>query len=142
VYNPPNIEPEISKRVVALATELVTSSKLWGSMGKFLETGVFGANGNTGYLDPENHTDVPLLILAGAADEMAPPYAVLPESRNTGTPGEMRSEILGKDTGYEEDYGHMDLLVGKRVEQEVFPAIQQWIESHDSEIADSKNTQE
>ncbi len=137
VYHPPNIEPEVSKRVMALATELVTASKLWGDFGRFLETGVFGPNGHEGYLDPSHDTEVPILILAGARDEMAPPEAVAPERRSTGSPGKPQTEILGKDTGCAEDYGHMDLVVGKRVEQEVFPSILRWIGSHDCEVADS-----
>ena len=42
-------------------------------------------------------------------------------------------KILGKETGCEEDYGHVDLLVGKMVETEVFPGILEWIETYERE---------
>lgn len=36
---------------------------------------------------------------------------------------------FGKETGCAEDYGHMDLVLGKNAEKEVFPEIFKWLKS-------------
>jgi pimeloyl-ACP methyl ester carboxylesterase len=133
LFHPPNIDPGVARRVLALAAQLVTSSKLWLSMGRFLESGIFGPNGEEPYLKGAPMTDVPVLVVAGSADAMAPAPAVTAEGVTTDLSGQIQCLILGKETGCREDYGHMDLVVGLHVETEVFPRIEQWIGSHDVE---------
>ena len=42
--------------------------------------------------------------------------------------------MLGKESGCMEDYGHMDLLVGKRSDKELFPRVIAWIQENDREF--------
>ena len=36
--------------------------------------------------------------------------------------------LLSKETGYSADYGHCDVILGKRSSEEVFPILLKWIE--------------
>ena len=39
LFHPPNIRPEIARKVIALASELVTSNKIWLTFGRYIEMG-------------------------------------------------------------------------------------------------------
>jgi hypothetical protein len=96
-----------------------------------VETGVFGPGDGTRYTEKLPASRVPLLIIGGSRDGLAPEGAVRAADATTGDSGERQSIIFGKNSGCREEYGHVDLLVGKRVQSEVFPVIHQWIENHD-----------
>ena len=124
-----NINPETASRVLALAAQLITSSQLWLDFGRFLETGVFGPSPGTKYL--EKMPTAPILTMGGTKDGLAPMESVMAASEIPSDSQDRELVILGRDYGCAEDYGHADLLVGKRVELEVFPRILHWLDSHD-----------
>jgi len=66
---------------------------------------------------------------------MAPPESVVAACRIGQQTVERKCMIFGKETGCIEDYGHMDLLFGIRVQQEVFPQILKWLDEHDAAAA-------
>jgi len=130
-FYPANIRPTVARKIVALATELVTSNSMWLNFGRFLEAGLFAPKNGKPYLEDLPKSKTPIFILGGSKDMMAPPAAVVAAF---GT-GEQRAErkclILGKEAGCVEDYGHMDLMLGIRAEEEVFPQILKWLDEHD-----------
>jgi len=69
---------------------------------------------------------------------MVAPETIGAELDGESAHGERKCLILGKSAGCVEDYGHMDLLMGIRAEEEVFPLMLKWIEDHDppSQVAD------
>ncbi|MEJ2718156.1 MAG: alpha/beta fold hydrolase [Deltaproteobacteria bacterium] len=131
LFYAPNVYPQTISKFLALGAQLVTSGTLWLDFGRFLETGVFGPGDGTTYTANLPASRVPLLIMGGSRDGFAPEAAVKAADAMTGDAVERESIILGKGSGCSEDYGHVDLLVGKRVELEVFPLIHQWVENHD-----------
>jgi hypothetical protein len=48
-----------------------------------------------------------------------------------------RLVVFGTESGQPEHYGHFDLLLGKRVAEEVFPEIAHWLRRHDMDRDDS-----
>ena len=128
---PSNIEPEIARKVLAVAVEEVTSKGLWLDACRWLESKVFSPENGPGYMDDLSRCPVPLLVLAGSRDELAPEATVTAACETGGNAVERKFRAFGKATGYAEDYGHADLFVGKRVESEVFPVILKWLEGHD-----------
>jgi hypothetical protein len=46
-----------------------------------------------------------------------------------------RMIIFGKNLGQADHYGHFDLLLGKRVVDEVFPVIETWLVQHDGDLS-------
>lgn len=131
LFHPPNIEPRLAGRVVALASTLVTSGTLWRDFARYVETGTFSPKNGRPYVEKLSESPVPLFVIAGSKDRMAPPEAVVNAHDTSRDKGERATLIFGKASGCVEDYGHMDLLIGPRVETEVFPVLRRWLQDHD-----------
>lgn len=138
VFKATNVDPGVARKVVSLMPDPLSSSKLWLDFGRFLETGRFAPNNGPLYLEGLDTSPVPILCVAGAWDKLAPPASVATAVCSTGEQATDRScLILGKDTGFQDDYGHVDLVVGMRVETELFPRILTWLETYDNSGSDS-----
>ena len=131
LFYAPNVHPQTISKFLALGAQLVTPTTFQFDLARFVETGVFGPGDGTSYIEKLPTSKVPLLVLGGSKDELAPEDAVKAADAITGHSGERQCIILGKGSRCREDYGHVDLLVGKRVESEVFPLVHQWVENHD-----------
>ncbi len=131
-FHAPNISPENARKVLATCAQLIASSRMWLDLAEFIQRSKFGPQNGPGYLEGLPKSRVPLLILAGSADQMAPAASVTAALDAAGGSGQSRCVVLGKDSGCQEEYGHMDMLVGERAETEVFPMIIEWLQSHDS----------
>jgi alpha-beta hydrolase superfamily lysophospholipase len=72
----------------------------------------------------------PVLSIAGSRDMQCPPAAA---RRTLEALGSARRElrVFGRQQGHADDYGHFDLLIGRRVKHEVYPAIDAWLDEHD-----------
>ena len=68
----------------------------------------------------------PTLVLAGRGDRVAPPDRVAAFYLRIGST-EKRMVVAGKSTGFEVDYGHLDLPLGAHAEEEIFPLIVDWL---------------
>lgn len=72
--------------------------------------------------------DVPVYVLAANHDRVAPPddvvaaCDVLPDCR---------VQVLGTETGFSVDYGHVDPLLGTTAATEVYPLIRAWLVEQD-----------
>lgn len=66
--------------------------------------------------------DVPVLALAGVVDRVAPLESVRAAVERLRT-GDIRYREFGQRFGDTADYGHVDLLVGRRAPEEVYPAV-------------------
>lgn len=128
LFNPENTKPETAKRSVGVASEITTSNSLWFQFGKFVETGEFTDPAGRPYLEGLPECRIPLLIMAGAGDSFTPVEAV---TDPCGSCPNMECLTLGKTTGFSADYGHLDLIIGKRVEEEVYPLILKRLASQD-----------
>lgn len=71
--------------------------------------------------------DVPLLVIAAAADRWAPP----PSCRallDSVASRDRQWLLLGREAGFSHDFGHVDMLVGRTARAEIWPLIRQWID--------------
>lgn len=69
---------------------------------------------------------LPMLVFAGEVDGLCAPQAVerhLALLRSA----DVTTHVLGVRGGERDDYGHGDLLVGRRVDTEVFPRLISWL---------------
>jgi pimeloyl-ACP methyl ester carboxylesterase len=130
-FYPPNTNPMAARKVVALASQLVTSNAIWLNFGRFLGSGLFAPENGKPYLDDLPKSNVPIFVVGGAKDLMAPPDSVIAACQTGDQTAERKCRIFGKETGCVEDYGHVDLLMGVRAEEEVFPHLLKWLEDHD-----------
>lgn len=72
---------------------------------------------------------LPLLVMGGRADRLAPPEALEAQYALAGSE-DKRLVILGTPEGMGMDYGHGDLLYGSGVPTEVHPRILAWLREH------------
>lgn len=132
LFHKSNLQPAVARRILALASQIVSPSTLWLDFGRFVENRQFGLSCERSYLEGLDASTVPILVTAGSKDLIAPPAAVLPSDEFTEN-GERRACVtFGRGFACGEDYGHLDLLVGTRVEAEVYPRILAWITEHES----------
>ena len=95
--------------------------------GQLREGGNFrSADGQTDYLEALSGVEIPLLVIAGRADNIAPVDRVLPYYQVAGSP-EKSFVLAGRATGFSADYGHMDLTIGDHAAEEIYPIIRDWI---------------
>ncbi|HVP65852.1 MAG TPA: alpha/beta hydrolase [Anaeromyxobacteraceae bacterium] len=71
---------------------------------------------------------VPALFVSAVRDYLAPPTVVRTAYDLWGGPKELVE--FSTATGYSADYGHVDLLLGKRAPLEVYPVVSRWLEAH------------
>ena len=77
---------------------------------------------------------VPLLIVAGGMDYLAPPYATLAAYDAAGST-DKTFRVFSRANGDSVDYGHGDLCLGTTTEREVYPVIEEWIARHEPPCA-------
>lgn len=70
---------------------------------------------------------VPVLAYAGAADTTDPASGCREFYEALGSPCK-EFRLLGKEAGFSRDYGHVDMLVSKQAQQEVWPDLAKWLE--------------
>ncbi|MCC7440234.1 MAG: alpha/beta fold hydrolase [Bdellovibrionales bacterium] len=79
----------------------------------------------TPYLDGAAACTVPVMALVGTHDRQAPPDAAKATLERFASAPKRDFQLL-------ENYGHFDLLIGKRAPAEVYPRISDWLESQDA----------
>jgi alpha-beta hydrolase superfamily lysophospholipase len=131
---PPNLEPRLTRRLLATTYHNVPTALLAQLATAFEPGGLRSADGTVCYLDGLVSATAPVLALAGDRDRQCPPEAVAATVDALGSPGS-KMLVFGADHGQQDHYGHNDLLIGRRVVHEVFPAIDGWLDLHDSDPA-------
>ena len=126
---PPNIDPELSRRLHATCFHPVSSGVLLQFATMFQEGGLRSADGRRAYLPGLAAARVPVLAISGSMDRQCTPAASARTVQALG--GEKAARTFGKAHGQPEEYGHFDLVVGKRAPSETWPAIAEWLEARD-----------
>ncbi|EFJ48781.1 hypothetical protein VOLCADRAFT_90617 [Volvox carteri f. nagariensis] len=101
----------------------------------FGRRGLRTSDGTEAYADPVRLSRVttPVLFMCGDRDRMCPPQgAAATCALFTGSRCARFVEI-GPAYGTRDHYGHFDILMGRRVEQEVFPLLTAWLDEHDTD---------
>lgn len=133
-----NVEPEVVRQIHAHTFEWIPMSLLLSLGTTFEPGGLRSRDGKMRYLECASRCGIPLLLLAGTADVQCPPEAVEETARRIGPSAHVR--VLGRDHGCAEDYGHFDLIVGKRAPEEVWPHIAAWLEDVQDQTGSRRST--
>lgn len=97
-------------------------------LGQTVRRGAFtSVDGDRDYARSLATLEVPLLVMAGRADHIAPPDRVRPWVEHAGST-DKTFEVLGKANGYRHDYGHLDMAVGVDAPSEVHPVLLGFLE--------------
>lgn len=72
---------------------------------------------------------LPALFIGGARDLLAPPSAVAHIADRIAS-SDVTVLTIGRAFGHSADYGHGDLVLGRRAPTEIFPEIHRWLVAH------------
>lgn len=134
ILNPTNVERGMTKLALVdcvqdVSGPLIADFLKWAtSDGRVRVTGEDVLEGLAG-------VDVPVLFVAGEADHVGPARAVhvAHEAWGRDRPAvDKHLRIVGQASGADEDYGHGDLAVGRRLKSELWPAICQFLAGGDA----------
>ncbi|EFJ14312.1 hypothetical protein SELMODRAFT_181092 [Selaginella moellendorffii] len=122
------MDPDLYKKLVYNNFCTVPAKLLLQLRTAFQRGGLKSRDGNVTYKNLLSKSEVPVYAIAGDADLICPPSAVidtvctLPTERG-------KYEVFGGQ--HNRHYGHYDLLVSRTAKTEVFPAILKFFEKHD-----------
>jgi predicted alpha/beta hydrolase len=108
--------------------------ELPGVMEQWMDWNIRGhwiGNDGTDYTVALRSLPTPLLFLAGAGDHrFAPPTATRGLYDLVGSP--TSSYVLaGTGTGFQRDYGHVDVIVSRAAREEIWPLLISWLRRHE-----------
>lgn len=128
LYNPANTSPATFQRLMATGMADV-SVGLLQQLAELFRTGRFqSATGTKDYRQLLGQVRTPILVVAGKGDRFATAPAVKAGYQALGGPKEWR--LVGVETGAKADYAHMDLVIGDRAAQEVWPLTLDFLDRH------------
>lgn len=128
---PTHFEPALAQRTTVRQTLTEHVGDVFGSeleeLVRWVTTSDPGALMPAGASRRHTRTPIPTLFLVGANDRLTTADAVRRTHRDIGT-DRTRLHVIGRESGYEYDYRHFDVLVGGRISSEVTPLIRDWLE--------------
>ncbi len=126
--NPENIDRQafgraLRRSICNVPRSMVRQLAEWSLSGEFRS-----CNRSVDYRANLSRITTPLLVIAGAADRLASPAMVRPAHERVGSARKEYREFA-VHCGDSADYGHVDLIFGRRAPEEVFPVVSAWIEN-------------
>jgi polyhydroxyalkanoate synthase subunit PhaC len=103
-----------------------TPASLLLDFSRFVAAGRFVGDDGTDLLAGISRISTPTLFMVGAHDKTAAWGAIQAAYEQFGS-AEKKLVILGRKHGHQGDYGHMTILIGPHVYDEVFPQITGWL---------------
>jgi pimeloyl-ACP methyl ester carboxylesterase len=126
--NPRNVDRPVFQRLMANGIEDVPPRVFLQLADWVRSDACRSADGRADYRAGLPGCRQPALFVAGERDHLAPPEVVRRSFEAWG--GEKELVHFRLAAGHSADYGHSDLLVGKRAPQEVFPVVGDWLVAH------------
>jgi pimeloyl-ACP methyl ester carboxylesterase len=129
LYNADNVDGHVYRRAMVHAGTDLSRSEVLQLTDWVLSDSFRTIDHRRDYRKGLEKSRVPTLGIAGSRDLLAPPESVSAAIDAVGGP-DKAMRIIGKVTGADEDYGHLDLVLGARAPEEVFPVISGWLEQN------------
>lgn len=121
MYNPNNLSPETWRKLLTEGTGSVSGGVVRQFAQILQRDGLVSADGALDYRPMLSSAKVPALVVAGKLDRIAPAPSVRAGYDLLG--GEKSFFVAGEENGFLFDYGHMDLILGERAGQELWPRV-------------------
>lgn len=118
-----NIEPDVMRRMLSVGFTPIPMRLLDDLATTFDDAGISRKQGTIRYLPRAHQITLPTLLIGGSRDVQATPESIDDTARLLRGVSELEVLRFGKPHGHGEDYGHVDLVVGRNAEREVWPAI-------------------
>lgn len=126
--NPDNLEAGHMRRMAGTLSDL--PAPLLAQFAEWYGSGFAQSEGLLDYWEHLDRVRAPLLIIAGPQDQLCP----LPELERVFQAVGSREKSLvvaSRAEGFDSDYGHIDLVLGKDARREIYPHISDWLERED-----------
>jgi pimeloyl-ACP methyl ester carboxylesterase len=132
--NPDNVDRAVVG--AALRRSLSNGSRAeLQQLSEWSNTGTFtSVDGAIDYRANLRRVTIPSLVVAGPRDRLAPPEAAERGYELLASP-KKRFVVLDRESSFSADYGHVDIVFGRRAPDEVFPLIADW--AADSLVAEA-----
>ena len=124
-----NIDGALYRRLNAIGFHTISTRVLAQLATAFSDGGLRTWDGER-YLDRLATTTTPLLAVAGNVDLQCSPQAAR-QTIDAVQGADARLVVFGEEHGHADDYAHIDLVLGKRARDEVWPVVRDWLLSHD-----------
>lgn len=123
-----NMDPDVVRKALANVPADIAGG-VGRQFARWISTNAFTSyDGAFDYRTPLSEARMPFLLLAGSRDLLAPPMAVARAKEHLGGP--VKLVIAGRAHGFAEDYGHADLVLGRRAPDEIFPLLETFLSAH------------
>ncbi len=127
LYNPNNLRPATYRKLLREGLGTVSSGVV-RQFARFLERdGLVSADGSIDYRPLLADKRVCALVIAGKLDRVAPAPAVKAGYDLLGA--QKSFFVAGEENGLRFDYGHMDLILGERASEELWPRLVRFLDS-------------
>ena len=129
-YNPDNLDDETEEKWLEEGLAEINPGVL-DHLLLMIQKGEFVAGkGNFNYRRNLAKLRLPLLLIGGEKDALAPPEALRIVHQQVAST-ERTLRIFGPRFGDSAAYGHVDLILGQKARKEVFPVIGAWLKQKD-----------
>ncbi|MBI2985985.1 MAG: alpha/beta fold hydrolase [Deltaproteobacteria bacterium] len=129
-YNPENIEEEVKAALLEDALAEVNPGVL-DHLLLMIKRGEFvSARGDFSYRRNLAKIQLPILFIGGEGDVLAPPETIRVAHRAVSSK-DRTLRIFGPRSKDSIAYGHVDLILGRKAREEVFPVIGRWLKQRD-----------
>ncbi len=129
IANPRNVDNRAMMRLVWRTPADLPMSLLAQLADWYVEGGFWDGSGRIDYTQFLSKIEVPALIMAGDFDQLTPPEDIRLVFDRLSSP-DKKYLSFGRAMGCVHDYGHIDLVLGNRAEQEVWPHLLRWLLDH------------
>ncbi|MEI7893759.1 MAG: alpha/beta fold hydrolase [Myxococcales bacterium] len=130
IYYRPNLSDDEHSKLLRFSSNNGSKAELRQLLGGMRQNAFFSADGKVAYSANLGNIGIPVLLVAGRRDHLADPLTV--RYVYDQLPGPDKTLLIaGRGTGFSEDFGHSDLVVGDKATKEVLPRITAWLEARD-----------
>lgn len=125
-YNPDNMEDGIKEKFLAEALAEINPGILDHLLFIIKRSEFVSGQGDFNYRNHLSRVRLPLLLVGGEGDAVAPPEAIRAVHRAVGS-SDRTVRVFGPRAKDSAAYGHLDLILGSKAKQEVYPVISRWL---------------
>jgi pimeloyl-ACP methyl ester carboxylesterase len=127
VHNAANLSGEVLRRVMANVAVSFARNELL-QLSDWIDGDVLRSiDHRRDYRKDLAGVQVPMLFIAGNRDLLAPPKAMKAAHDAIGSPDKTFA-IASRGKGLEANYGHLDLMVGERAADDIYPVIRKFLD--------------
>ena len=129
MLNPESIPPGLQRKLYANLMGSISRGVLRQFRDWIVHDAFRSLDGSIDYRERLRGLSLPVLVMGGSQDRLAPPAAIKAQFELLGSPDKTLM-IFGRENGDALHYGHGDLVFGAGAPREVFPRIAGWMKAH------------